>query len=113
MLLESVLAELSIDDLSDHCQQMLHVNTLATATQEIYSCRSYSKTPQGYNVYKHRVVLEMYSPSDSSGELLKNSGIPTKQMTHLSEEYYSYKAPLDSAPFRWPRVCKSVQIEEE
>ena len=23
------------------------------------------------------------------------------------------KAPLDSAPFRWPRVCKSVQTEEE
>lgn len=115
MLLESVLAEFSIDDLSDQRQQMLPVKThAAVATQEqIYSRRSYSKSQEGYSLYTHRVVLEMYSPRESSCELLNNSGKLMKHMTHLSEEFYSYKAPPDFVPFRWPGVRKSVQREEE
>lgn len=111
MLLESVLAEFSIDDLTDNLQQMPPVKThVSAATQEQnYSRRSISKTAGAHSLYTHRVVLEMYSSRESSCELLNNSGkLMQKHMTHLSEDYSSYKAP----PFRWPGVRKSVQIEE-
>lgn len=114
MLLESVLAELSTDDdLSDHCQKMLPVKTDSATTQESNSHTSSTKAPQSYSLRTQKIVLEMYSPQESSCELLRNSGKLMNHMTHLSEEYYSYKAPPDTVPVRWPGVRKSAQREEE
>lgn len=114
MLLDSVLAELSTDDdLSDRCQKMLHVKTDSATGQESYSHVTSSKAPQNYSFRTHKIVLEMYSPQESSCELLRNSGKLMNHMTHLSEEYYSYKAPPDCVPVRWPGVRKAVRREEE
>jgi hypothetical protein len=106
------LAELSIDDLNDHGQQMFLVKI--DVVGDICSGNNYFKTPQSYNLYTQRVVLEMYSPIESSCELLKNSSKLMRHTTHFSEElHYSYKAPLDCVSSKWPGVRKSLHIEEE
>lgn len=118
MLLESALAEFSID-LNDQQQQNL---------QDV----------AGASNYTHRVVLEMCSPSESSCELVKNSGKPITRhagkeqrqtagssrrnrhnrhnMIDLSEEeeYHNCYGASSCAPFRWelqPRVPRPPKID--
>jgi len=118
MLLESALAEFSID-LNDNQQQMQDA------------------AGAGAPNYTHRVVLEMCSPSESSCELVKNSGKRMSRhagkeerqnassrrnrhnrhnMIDLSEEeeYYNCYGASGCAPFRWelqPRVPRSPKID--
>lgn len=120
MLLESALAEFSID-LNDHREQQMQAGAGAGA---------------GAPNYTQRVVLEMCSPSESSCELVKNSGRPMSRhggkeerhnassrrnrhnrhnMIDLSEEeeYYNCYGASGCAPFRWelqPRVPRPLKI---
>lgn len=117
MLLESALAEFAID-LNDQQQQMQ------------------SAAGAGAPNYTQRVVLEMCSPSESSCELVKNSGRPMSRhggkeerhnassrrnrhskhnMIDLSEEeeYYNCYGASGCAPFKWelqPRVPRPLKI---
>nr|ABK24874.1 unknown [Picea sitchensis] len=109
MLLESALAELSIDILDDlQPQMLLHVTTPTVAA---------AQCPYGYT------ELQICKPSSEpitryEEKEERQNGSSTRDMMHFSqdrEKYNVYRAP-GRVPFRWeiqPGVPKSPQRESE